>query len=188
MDKIKLSKEQIQQIAAAVMMAALGSFVYFKYFLKPNLESIKKNKVKVVELTKRVEDLEKRAKKRERLLAEIAEAESAWTALRAKLPDTQNMPNILQVITQMARKHRVQVSNINPMSASSAGLYDEIPFGLSITGSYHDVALFMETMGKMERIFHTRNLSLSRASPTTEAPWISVSVSLTLVTYQYKGG
>ncbi|MBI4668373.1 MAG: type 4a pilus biogenesis protein PilO [Elusimicrobia bacterium] len=188
MGKLKLSKEQIQQIAVAVLMTALVGFVYFKYFLKPNMESIKENKAKVVDLTGRVDELEKRAKKRERLLIEIEQAETAWQALKAKLPEKQDMPGILKIIDQLTRRHRLQMGSIAPQPISSSELYYEIPFAISVTGSYHDLAMFLEAFGKTERIFHARNLSISPAASTPERPQTSVSASLTLVTFQYKGG
>ncbi|MBI4064492.1 MAG: type 4a pilus biogenesis protein PilO [Elusimicrobia bacterium] len=185
--KFNISKEMAQKILIGVLMSGLVVYSYSQYFLMPTLASIKENKKKIEELSKRVDELERRARKRDKLLAEIAEAEAMWAILKAKLPEQEDLPSILRVIDKIGRKFRLKVQTITPSPISGAELYNEIPFSLAVTGAYHDVAMFLEAVGRLERIFHARDLNLSAGSPTTEAPWTSVSGNLILVTFQYRG-
>ncbi|MBI4369430.1 MAG: type 4a pilus biogenesis protein PilO [Elusimicrobia bacterium] len=187
MPKIKLTKQQQQTILAVVLMAGMVTFGYVQYFLRPTLKKIKADKAKISELSKRVDDLDRRARNRERLVSEIDQAEKTWVFLRAKLPDKKNLPQILQTINQLTRRFRIRMGSINPQGITSSELYYEIPFGLTVTCSYHDLALFLAAMGETERIFHARGVSISPSPPTANEPWVSISANLTLVTFQYKG-
>lgn len=185
--KLKISKELGQKIAVTVLMSGLFIFAYAKYFVQPALKSIKANSKKVEELSGRVNELERRAKRRDKLVVEIAQAEATWASLKALLPEKQELPTILKVMDKISRKFRVSLGSINPLALTDTDLYQEIPFGLVVTGSYHDVAMFLETMGKMERIFHARDLILSAGGASSETPWATVTGNLILVTFQYKG-
>ncbi|MEK7288115.1 MAG: type 4a pilus biogenesis protein PilO [Elusimicrobiota bacterium] len=183
----KFSKDQIQQIAIGALFAFLFVFVYWRYFLKPTTAAIKEKKIKIEEMSKRVEELDRRAKRLDRLKTELAAAEQDWQGLRARLPDKRDLPGIINTITQITHKHRLTLSTISPMQSRGSDLYNEYPFNITITGTYHDIAQFLVSVGNLDRIYRAENLSLTPAAPTPEAPNVSVGASLTLITYQYKG-
>lgn len=187
MKGIKLTKQQIQQIALGVMLTGLGCFTYYRYFLTPKLAQIKEKKVQIEQLSKRLEELQRRAAKRSQLLADIAKAERQWEDLKSRLPNDRELPAILQTINRIAQKHRVVLQNLRPGPIQAADLYYEIPFGLTTTGAYHDVAAFLVEMGNLTRVYKVRDLTLSPAAGGAERPDISIGASFTLVTYQYKG-
>lgn len=183
----KFSKEQIQQIAVAILFTFLFIFAYFRYFLKPMLSDLKEKKVKIEELSKRAEELEKRANKLDRLKEDYKIAEITWESLKARLPDKRDLPGIIQTITKITQKHQLILTSLSPQPPRGSDLYEEYPFDLRVTGSYHDVARFLVTIGTLERIYRAENLTLSPMGPTPGAAGASVSASMTLITYKYKG-
>lgn len=187
MKGIKLNKQQIQQIVFGILLTGLGCFTYYRYFLTPKLAEIKEKKVQIEQLSKRLEELQRRAAKRSQLLADIAKAERQWEDLKSRLPNDRELPVILQTINRLAQKHRVVLQNLRPEPIQTADLYYEIPFVLVTVGAYHDVAAFMVEMGNLTRVYKVRNLSINPSPGSAERPDISVGASFTLVTYQYRG-
>lgn len=188
MKKIKLTKEQMQQIAAGILMTGLFAYAYTTYFYKPKMASIKKTTEEIQALTTRLEELKKRAARKDRLMAEIAAAERRWEDLKARLPEGRQLPQILQTITKIAQRHRMEITRLEPKPVVSADLYNEIPFGVTFSGSYHDLVLFLTEIGSLERLYHARDMVLSPAAATQTNPATSVSATLTLVTFEYRGG
>lgn len=187
MKKIRLTKEQQQKIIVAVLFIGGSVFAYTKYFLQPTLKKMKDNQVKIVELSDRLTILQRRAVQQDRLKREIVEAEQKWETLKAKLPEREELPKVLEIITQTARRSRIEMGNLSPEKIRSQELYDEIPFTTSIRSSYHDLVKFLADLGTMERIFHARQLSLTALTGSTETPWQTISVQVSLVTFKSKG-
>jgi type IV pilus assembly protein PilO len=59
----------------------------------------------------------------------------------------------------------------------------EIPVSIEVSGTYHDVAVFFDRVGRMERIINILNVSMQ---PVSERSTV-LTTTCDAVTYRFKG-
>ena len=66
-------------------------------------------------------------------------------------------------------------------------LYNEVPIALSLSGNYHNIALFFDKASKLKRIINFSNLDLG--SPKSQTGETIIDVTCTATTFRFvKGG
>ncbi|GEM_PF-6934709 len=184
----KLDKQEKQRIALSIVGVLFLAFVYYQYFMKPTWRKINQNRAKIIELTQKLNELKKMSVRIEALKAETQAVETNWRSLETKLPKSRDLPKILDTIATLAEKNKIELNSISPQGVKSdAPLYSEYSFGLSISGSYHDIALFLTELGHAQRLFHSKDLNLSARQAPAINPEANVNATLTVVAFEYKG-
>ncbi len=51
-----------------------------------------------------------------------------------------------------------------PGTESSANFYAQIPIKMTVSGNYHEIALFMQEIANMRRIVNVNNIKLGQAT------------------------
>ena len=82
----------------------------------------------------------------------------------------------------LARKNNVEIRSFLPGGPSQKEYYIEVPYTLSMQGTYHSIARFFASVALEERIFNVRNVIYG--VPNTEG---KLTVTYTLISYQSKG-
>ena len=183
MDKIKLTKEQMGQIAAGVLFGGLFIYGYLFYFWFPTAVKIEAN-------TKKVASMESDINKAKMQKAKYKDLEAKLTSLRAekeaaekKLPRERKLPDLLRTITALSRRYKVNIVSITPSGSAPVEYFTRVSYVISLNGNYHDVGRFLTALGLEERIMTSENLNMS----ATAGAETSVSAQFTLVAYQYNG-
>ncbi len=88
------------------------------------------------------------------------------------------------MFTHRAEANGLTLTSLRPSRPVPKGLYDEVPYDISVTSSLHGIGHFLTSMGKGERLFATRNLALTGIASKTD-PTKTVNATFTLVAFKY---
>lgn len=77
----------------------------------------------------------------------------------AELPNDKNLDELLQNFQDRATKAGLDILTIEPQPQASEGFYARIPIPMSVQGNYHEVATFLDALGRLRRIVNVNNLS-----------------------------
>jgi type IV pilus assembly protein PilO len=88
-------------------------------------------------------------------------------ALR-QLPDDEKFDDLLSEITTAGKKEGVRIKSIEPEPEIPHDFYAEVPFLISLDGSYHDIARFFERVGNFERIVNLGEFELDLEKESRE--------------------
>ena len=113
--------------------------------------------------------------------AEKEKVDLQFDAAQKLLPSDKEIPELLTKITELGTESNLDMSTFVPQTLRKKGFYAEIPISLQITGSYHDVAIFFEKIGKMDRIMNIQNV---RMTPVT-ARSTSLNITCNAITYTF---
>lgn len=182
---IKLNKEQQQIIFAAVLMTGVFSYGYWTYFWSRIDKKISEVTKKIEKSDHEIEQAERQVRRLPQFQAQIVELKARAEAGERKLPQTKGLPEMLDILSELARQHNIQIVRFNPSGVATRNNISELSYQLSIRGSYHSVAKFLTALALQERIFHARNLVLTPLSGAGQTE--TVAGQFTLVTFQYKG-
>lgn len=148
-----------------MLLVLLGLVVAGFYFLvyQEQLEEYQNSKSRRNSVQQQLAKSEKIAKNLPIYKAEYAKLQEELKNALDKLPDKKEIPSLLSNIADLARSQGLDVLRFKPQGETPKGFYAEVPVELKLAGSYHDVALFFDAVGKMKRIVNIQNLKIGGA-------------------------
>jgi type IV pilus assembly protein PilO len=172
-----------------IMMALLFGgvlFVYYHFLFTPLVQKYKDSYVKLEESQRKLTEMRLRALELPRLRVEMKELEQEVVELERRLPKDREIPDLLRTLTKIAQHYQLKVTNISPGAILTQANYNEVPFQITLQGTYHSLGGFLTELGQESRIFSERNMNLNAAVVTKENP-STVNATFTLIAYTFKG-
>jgi type IV pilus assembly protein PilO len=76
----------------------------------------------------------------------------------SELPEDKNIDELLQALQEGATRAGLDILTIEPQGQ----VYARIPIPMSVQGNYHEVASFLDAIGRLRRIVNVSNLSFDQ--------------------------
>jgi len=124
-----------------------------------------------------------RAKSLKKFEAEYAEVDAQFQEALKLLPNTKEIPSLLKSITQLGTDSNLEFMFFSPQRERAQDFFMEIPVSIEVSGTYHNVAIFFDKVGQMERIVNILNVSMT---PQKERS-TTLTTRCDAVTYRFKG-
>ena len=80
----------------------------------------------------------------------------------AELPNDKKIDEILQLFQDRATKSGLDILTIEPGPVASEGFYARVPIPITVQGNYHEIATFLDSVGRLRRIVNVNNLTLEQ--------------------------
>ncbi len=78
-----------------------------------------------------------------------------------ELPNETNMAELISSISDIGNKSGLVINNIEPQGEQPQGFYAAIPVVMSVTGNYHEIGVFLDSLSKLARIVNVTNIKMS---------------------------
>jgi type IV pilus assembly protein PilO len=165
-DKIsKLRMVHRVLILVVTVVVLLGIFFAVVHTKTKEIASVESE---VNMLADRINHAKKKAEDLEKLDAELAELQDQLIVALRLLPEASEIPSLLKSITRLGNDSDLQFLLFSPeREVPKEELYVEIPVSMEVMGGYHDVAMFFDKIGKLDRIVNIANVSMIPAKPDT---------------------
>jgi type IV pilus assembly protein PilO len=178
-EKIKMPIRIAIFVGTIVLLA--GLFVWFVYL--PYDEEITKTREAIAKLQTEINRAKARASNLKRFEAEFAEVDTQFQEALKLLPNTKEIPSLLKSITQLGTDSQLEFLLFSPQRERAQDFFMEIPVSIEVSGTYHNVAIFFDKVGQMERIVNILNVSMT---PQKERSTV-LTTRCDAVTYRFKG-
>jgi Tfp pilus assembly protein PilO len=159
-------------------------YLYWSLVYTPVSKAIASDQKLVQELNQKLTVAKSRASQLSKIQAEMAALQIDVAELEKLLPKTRELPSLLRVFTHRAEANGLLLTSFRPSRPVPKGLYDEIPYDITVTSSLHGLGHFLTAMGKGERLFAARNLALTAVSSKGD-PSKTVNATFTLIAFKY---
>ncbi|MBW2004655.1 MAG: type 4a pilus biogenesis protein PilO [Deltaproteobacteria bacterium] len=169
-------------IFAGTVVFIVGIYAWLVYI--PKSGEITTIKTELVRLEKNIRLARVRANNLKKLDADLAEAHGDLKAAIKLLPTTSEIPRLLKNITKLGNNSNLEFLLFSPKKQVSKEFYVEIPVAIEVLGSYHDVAMFFDKVGKLDRIVNVLNVNMI----PTKALSTTLKTSCQATTYRFKEG
>jgi type IV pilus assembly protein PilO len=134
-------------------------------------------------LEEKIAKAKKKAEKKEDLESELANAEKDLGLALRLLPTTSEIPNLLKNITKLGNDSNLEFILFSPAKeVPKEELYVEIPVNIQVRGVYHDVAMFFDKIGKLDRIVNIVNVNIIPIKPNSSI----LKTTCKALTYRFK--
>jgi len=155
---VKLPTSRKIIILGVLSLGIIGLYFYLIYW--PNLELLKKKKAEMGALENQVRELRIVAANLKRFQAEAAKLREELNLAITQLPTSKEIPTLLSNVSQMGKEAGLEFLLFKPAAEVSKEFYSEIPVEIRVRGSYHNVALFFDKVGKLPRIVNINEVGM----------------------------
>lgn len=121
------------------------------------IQSLKKD---IDELTVKRDAKKKDASQLPKLREEVRNLEKALSYSMTVLPNTEEIPNLLDTIVNNVRFHNLEILSFKPEPEVKKDFYAEIPLSIRFSGNYKDIGEFLQTIGRYPRIINVSTITL----------------------------
>jgi len=181
-EKVEKIKMPIRiAIFAGTLVLLAGLFFYFVYL--PYSEEIARTQDEIARLDQKLNQAKVRVRALKRFEDEYASVDAQFQEALKLLPNTKEIPSLLKSITQLGTDSNLEFLLFSPQRERAQDFFMEIPVSIEVSGTYHNVAIFFDKVGQMERIVNILNVSMT---PQKERS-TTLTTRCDAVTYRFKG-
>jgi type IV pilus assembly protein PilO len=178
-EKIKRSLRIV--ILAGTVVLVAGAFAWFVYI--PKTEEIDKTRQEIAALEQKLVKARVTAARLKQFEVEWAQVDTQFKDALKLLPNTKEIPTLLKTITQLGSDSQLEFRLFSPQREKTQEFYVEIPVSIEIKGNYHNVAIFFDKIGAMDRIVNILNVSMTPDAARSTV----LNTKCDAVTYRFKG-
>lgn len=178
---LKLPLYQRVLLLLVVVGLLVGGYVYFLHI--PAQEELQKQQSKNRKLLVKLQENRRIANDLPRFQAEYEQMKDRLELALNELPNQSEISSLLSSIAGLARDNGLEVIEFKPGKEKVKGFYAEVPVSLKLSGSYHEMALFCESVSMLDRIVNIANITLEK--PKTKDGQTRLTISSSAITYRF---
>ena len=171
--------EPSRKIAIAVGVPLLVLLAYYFLIVSPRT-------VRTAQLATHIEEMEQERDKKKFEAEQMPERQKEVDALDkqlkfalTRLPDEKEIPDLLSSISNLGRDSGLEILVFRQMPEGYQEFYAEVPVDMQVRGNYHQVAQFLDRVGKLDRIVNVSNIALKAPKNVDETVQLDVNSRVT---------
>ena len=176
--KLRMAHRMLIFVGTIVILA--GLFIWLVHM--PKTAEIRTLRTEIKKLENQLRLVKIRARDLERLEKERARKQEELALAVKLLPTTSEIPNLLKNITKLGNDSNLEFLLFSPDRQIPRDFFVEIPVNIQVQGVYHDVAMFFDKVGKLDRIVNVIDVSMAPVKSMD----VMLKTSCKAVTYRFK--
>jgi type IV pilus assembly protein PilO len=100
-----------------------------------------------------------------------------------ELPNEANVDDLIRSLSEIGTKSGLVINTIDPQAEQRQSFYAAIPIVMSVSGSYHEIGVFLDSLSKLARIVNVTNIKMGSAKMTNEK--LVVSAGYVATTFRF---
>src|SRR6266536_3121791 len=170
------------QIGAFVVLAAGANGAFYYYEEMPMRADMASRQTQLKALRDDITKGLNTAKQLPAFRAQLTELEGRLDNLKAVLPEEKDAADLLRRMQTVATQSSLEIKGFKPQPTITKQLHAEWPITLELEGTYHNLAMFFDRVGKFTRIVNISGLDVrGKDKPAPNATITATCVATTFV-------
>jgi type IV pilus assembly protein PilO len=146
--------------------------------IKKQVEQRRKLDLDLAEKSEIAQNLNERRRELDVLDQKLAEA-------LTELPEKRDLDELLAQINDIGKKSGLEISRVEPGKETVGGgeFFARIPLKMTVSGNYHEIAMFMQEIANMRRIVNVNGIKLDK--PTIKNEKVILESSFVATTFRF---
>lgn len=179
LEKLELDKKTM---ALIVFIFLLLFYIDFNFAVKLQLKGIKTLTPKIIKLKKDLNSLAKDLTVMQDLKNKQMEVRQSGTFQAKKIITREQIPQLLEDISDIANRNQVKINKINKVSPSKESKSEEEKIALDLVCDYHHLGSFINALENAEKFISIEEIKIT---PNT-SDYFQQNIKLVLKTYVKK--
>ena len=167
------------QIGLFVVIAVAGIAAFWNFYAQPAQAKLDEQRATLEAMKKEIANGQRTARNLPAFRQEVADLDRQLTQLRERLPEEQDVAELLRRVQGMATESRLAIRGFTPKPVTNQLLHAEWPIGLELEGTYHDLGAFLERVSQFPRIINVGNIKIGARDSQSAAATITVACTAT---------
>src|SRR5258708_6502138 len=148
------------QVGAFVALAVAGCGIFYFYYEQPVRADIASRQTQLLALRADITKGLNTAKKLPEFRQQVTDLEGRLANLKAILPEEKDAADLLNRMQTVAQQSNMTIKGFKPSPTVTKQLHAEWPITLELEGTYHNLAIFFDRVGKFTRIVNISGLDV----------------------------
>src|SRR5437763_14647840 len=150
----------VAQVGAFVALAGAGVGVFFYCYEMPARPDMASRETQLTALRGDINKGLNTAKKLPEFQAQVTDLEGRLANLKQILPEEKDAADLLNRMQTVAAQSNMTIKGFKPNPTVMKQLHAEWPITLELEGTYHNLAIFFDRVGKFTRIVNISGLDV----------------------------
>lgn len=109
--------------------------------------------------------------------------EQKLEAALQELPNDKAIDELLRQVNDVGVKSGLEVTSVEPGAESREQFFARIPVKMKVSGNFHEVAVFFDSVGKLKRIVNVNDIKLTQ--PTKKNEKVVLAAEFQATTFRF---
>jgi len=100
-----------------------------------------------------------------------------------ELPNEANIAELISSLSEIGQKAGLTINDITPQAEQKQSFYASIPIVMAVTGTYHEIGVFLDALSKLPRIVNVTNIKMG--TPKMQGDKLTVAASYVATTFRF---
>lgn len=182
MEKI-LDRPKAQKLGILVGLIILISAAFYSLLYSPQADEIAKLNESIEAAQTERSIKQKRAANLPKLQKELGELDVRLKEAIAQLPSKKEIADLLSSIATKAQESGLDINLFRPRPENYKDFYAEIPVEINIKGTFHNVIMFFDAVGRLTRLVNIDNVGFK--NPKVTGDQMVLEFTTTAITYRF---
>ncbi|HTS79264.1 MAG TPA: type 4a pilus biogenesis protein PilO [Myxococcaceae bacterium] len=181
-DKV-LKAPPLQRWGGLAGVLLLLTLLNFFLFVRPEFTVLETQAVQQRQLDSQLQEKSEIAQNLNERRREMDVLQQKLDEALSELPESADLDELLAQLNEIGRKSGLEISTVEPAPEESAQIYVKIPIKMALTGNYHEIAMFLQSLANLRRIVNVNNIQLG--SPSLKAEKVVLNTSFVATTFRF---
>jgi type IV pilus assembly protein PilO len=178
-----LDRPKSQKIGLLVGFTILISAAFYYFLYSPQADEIAKFNESIEAAQNEKSIKQKRAANLPKLQKELGELDVRLKEAIAQLPSKKEIADLLTSIATKAQESGLDINLFRPRPENYKDFYAEIPVEINIKGTFHNVIMFFDAIGRLTRLVNIDNVGFK--NPNLSGDQMILELTTTATTYRF---
>ena len=171
------------QLGLSALLAAVILGIFWWFYWSPAQDEYQQKSAQLEALRTEIRALEVTANKLQEFQREVALLEARLETLKRILPQTKETPDLMRKIQALASQSNLLIRKFNPSTPVNKEFYQEWPITVEVEGTYHNLGMFFDRVGRLPRLVNVGNLKVKSQQKQTASNTITAGCVATTFVY-----
>ena len=100
-----------------------------------------------------------------------------------ELPNEANVDDLIRSLSEIGTKSGLTINSIDPQGEQRQSFYAAIPIVMAVTGNYHEIGVFLDSLSKLARIVNVTNIKMGGARVANDK--LQVNANYVATTFRF---
>lgn len=154
----------VVKLAIAVILFLAITFVGYQFDIKPGLRRLTQLQHKEQDLKQQLQIRHQQTLRLKQYKKEVAQLKTLTKTLLIQLPEKAQIPDLLESIATSGIDNGLRFTSFDPLKEEYKAFYALLPIRLKVSGTFHQIASFVNRLAKMNRMITFQEFSLQPKS------------------------
>ncbi len=182
LDDLK-ERPPIQKLGALAFVIVLVVILDWQYFYGPRAEALAETRSMLEQRRAELEQKRSKTDARAEAERELRDLSAELKRAEARLPDQREIANLLSSIASSGRAVGLDITLFRQKPETYSDFYAEVPVEMKMRGTYHDLALFLDRVKRLDRIVNVGDIKIEK--PEMVGDRVMLQASCTATTFRF---